>query len=58
MYDPYRNCERTCTHDTARGVLTSDLLVDGPFVDYADDWLSGNALSGAARRMRDWQAEQ
>jgi hypothetical protein len=57
-YDPYRSCESTCTHDTARGVLTSDLSHDGPFADFADAWLNGDSLSAIARRMRDWQAEQ
>ena len=58
MYDAYRNCERSCTHDLARGVLTSDLDHDGPCADYATDWMNGNALSGAAARVRDWQAQQ
>ena len=30
--DPYRNCERVCTHDLARGVTLAELLGgDGPF---------------------------
>ena len=26
MHDPYRGCEKDCTHDLARGVLVSELL--------------------------------
>ncbi len=29
--DPYRSCEKDCTHDLAKGVLTDELLSgDGP----------------------------
>ena len=33
VHDPYRNCEHSCTHDLARGVLVYDELLDheGPF---------------------------
>lgn len=38
MPDPYRNCEERCTHDTVKGVLTTDLLrEDGPFPDVTTD---------------------
>jgi hypothetical protein len=31
-FDPYRGCEDGCSHDLAKGVLTSELLGgDGPF---------------------------
>jgi hypothetical protein len=31
VYDPYLGCEDGCSHDLAKGILTSDLLRDGPF---------------------------
>ena len=57
IYDPYRNCERVCTHDTANGMLIDDITHDGPDGDFADAWLSGEALSVVAQRVRDWQAQ-
>ncbi len=31
-FDPYRQCDGSCTHDLGRGVLVSELLSrDGPF---------------------------
>ena len=54
--DPYANCERTCYHDLARGMLVTDLKHDGPYTDFADAWYRGEALSPVARTVRDWQA--
>ncbi len=34
VYDAYRTCEGSCTHDLARGVLISELLGrEGPYPD-------------------------
>lgn len=34
MHDPYRRCEKTCSHDLVRGLLVEELLADdGPYPD-------------------------
>lgn len=34
MHDPYRRCEKTCSHDLVRGLLVEELLSsDGPYPD-------------------------
>lgn len=52
VYDQYRTCETTCTHDLARGVLVDKELrrKDGPFEDHP--LLMPPAIVVAARRAR------
>lgn len=56
-FDPYASCEKTCYHDLAQGNTLADMLSgDGPHVDYADAWMTGDNLSPVASTMRAFMA--